>query len=793
MAGKPSENLILKFLFDYSTPLSAAVLVVLLAVGLYLRLVPAKVYGLNYVNGNDPWIAYWLATYFHKYGFYLAGLKDVKSWWYPWGRDFLTSEYLGLSLVASSLASALHVKVVEALGLEPVLFAALGIVGTYLATLYITKSRLGAIVTASVYTLYPVIILDKDFATYPGKQVTGLAIVSWSLFLLGIAYYAKSRVSAFIAALAAGLVGGAVAWFWGGYQYLTVVLAVIMLVEPFLVKPSTDRLLRYAGYIIGYAAILVSSPAVGIRYFAHDLGLGLLGLLVIYALEANLPKLRLDRIHLTREFSWKVHLWVVLLIVGLLVAAITSGIVSLPSRVLLALGVTPLTGVVPLTVAEYESMPFSQIMVEYGPAVFVAAIGFIALLYDLHRRKGSLGQVDVMKLSLFILAFLFIYANVNEAYFAPSAAFFTAMAAGVAVGTFTSMRTSHYDKKLRRIVHKVNYSALAAGALLAIVVLGFAAYYAPQDYVTLKLDAPAVTTGWLTALSVPTPTGGSKVIVPRNSAWLDALGYIRNDTPPSSVVLSWWDYGYWIGALGNRTTVVDGSTLNGTQIELVANALTAPINQSGAYLYMLRLPPNNTYLLTYEIFVGIYNNQTGGVILMPYPNVVAIGSGVYAITYGLGDIAKSYQMLRIAHRVNPYSGSPFFSNYTSVYVSYNNYEFYQFPAFVGGPQQNVTITLHTTIYDLMLYGISVLKQYGYWGTGAKWLDNATSFAPAAVSYVDPTTGSLMPQVVRPPSPEPYFIPVKVFVSVPYAWSPVGSNITYFYSVVVFLYKWTGLP
>ena len=32
-----------------------------------------------------------------------------------------------------------------------------------------------------------------------------------------------------------------------------------------------------------------------------------------------------------------------------------------------------------------------------------------------------------------------------------------------------------------------------------------------------------------------------------------------------------------------------------------------------------------------------------------------------------------------------------------------------------------------------------------------------------------------------------------FVSVPYAWSLPGSNTTYFYAVVVFLYRWTGPP
>jgi dolichyl-diphosphooligosaccharide--protein glycosyltransferase len=91
----------------------------------------------------------------------------------------------------------------------------------------------------------------------------------------------------------------------------------------------------------------------------------------------------------------------------------------------------------------------------------------------------------------------------------------------------------------------------------------------------------------------------------------------------------------------------------------------------------------------------------------------------------------------------------------------------------------------------MMYGVSALKQCGNI-TGAPFLANATSFTPAAVQYIDPTTGAIVPQPITPPSPLPYYQPVKVFASVYYAWSPAGSGVTYFYSVVVFLYRWTGV-
>ena len=39
--------------------------------------------------------------------------------------------------------------------------------------------------------------------------------------------------------------------------------------------------------------------------------------------------------------------------------------------------------------------------------------------------------------------------------------------------------------------------------------------------------------------------------------WQAALSYMKHETPEDSVVMSWWDYGYWILDLGDRRSVVD--------------------------------------------------------------------------------------------------------------------------------------------------------------------------------------------------------------------------------------------
>ncbi|MCL0066095.1 hypothetical protein M1N79_04385 [Dehalococcoidia bacterium] len=50
--------------------------------------------------------------------------------------------------------------------------------------------------------------------------------------------------------------------------------------------------------------------------------------------------------------------------------------------------------------------------------------------------------------------------------------------------------------------------------------------------------------------------GDGRMVAP-NTNWQSALTFLRDETREEAVVMSWWDYGYWILALGQRRPVVD--------------------------------------------------------------------------------------------------------------------------------------------------------------------------------------------------------------------------------------------
>ncbi|PZC80814.1 hypothetical protein B5X24_HaOG213801 [Helicoverpa armigera] len=102
----------------------------------------------------------------------------------------------------------------------------------------------------------------------------------------------------------------------------------------------------------------------------------------------------------------------------------------------------------------------------------------------------------------------------------------------------------------------------------------------------------------------------------------EAYGWLSQNTAEDARVMSWWDYGYQIAGMGNRTTLVDNNTWNNSHIALVGKAMAS--NETAAYDIMTMLDVD--YVLV--IFGG-------------------------AIGYSGDDINKFIWMVRIAEGEHP--------------------------------------------------------------------------------------------------------------------------------------------
>ncbi|KAF1780276.1 Oligosaccharyl transferase, STT3 subunit [Phytophthora cactorum] len=101
----------------------------------------------------------------------------------------------------------------------------------------------------------------------------------------------------------------------------------------------------------------------------------------------------------------------------------------------------------------------------------------------------------------------------------------------------------------------------------------------------------------------------------------EAFAWLRQNTPEDAKILSWWDYGYQITTLANRTVLVDNNTWNNTHIATVGRVLTS--REDDALPILRSLDVDYVFLL----FGG--NIGMPGDDLDKLPWIVKISEGVF--------------------------------------------------------------------------------------------------------------------------------------------------------------------
>merc|ERR1719240_1126496 len=105
----------------------------------------------------------------------------------------------------------------------------------------------------------------------------------------------------------------------------------------------------------------------------------------------------------------------------------------------------------------------------------------------------------------------------------------------------------------------------------------------------------------------------------------EAYWWLAKRTPTDARVMAWWDYGYQINGVGNRTTIADGNTWNHEHIALLGKCLTASENVSHAIVRHLA-----DYVLIWTTrYAGMYADD-----LAKSPHMARIGSSVYGDRIG---------------------------------------------------------------------------------------------------------------------------------------------------------------
>jgi len=596
---------------SYSRVIDAAVVASLALISMLIRAV-----SINWtiaIGEFDPWYIFYNALLIaQKGGNWYAVPPDVHAW-FPWGYFIELQNTIGLPFLLA-LASLPFYDSLSVNGLytvtifSSIFLAGIGVLAGFLAIEAITKSRIAGYFAGAAIAVSPSLTTKNTLGTLP-KTSWGAVFILFAIYFLTLAiekrkvYYAiPAGVMLFLANIT-----------WGGVYYINLSLIGAVFFLILLNRNDEITAKTFTVFVLTSAFLTSLSPnSIG---FMSGFTQGLIALLaaVFLNLDLYLKEILPQRIADSRS---------------LIVGSVFVGIIALGVLASGALGISliPLRyyalvnpifqSLVPIfqTVAEYIPISTQGIIQNFGIALFLAVPGLYFLL-----RNPKLGS-----LWLLVLSVVSIYSTSLQPYLYNYTTYMIAALAGVSVG---------------EIINRLKSSS----RVLGIVFISF---------ISLGLVADA---GLAIRLSnTPQPIVNSAApYALENYAWISAIDWLRQHTPPNSVVFTWWDYGYWIQVIGNKYVIDENNTLNGTQIKLMAQmflnneSYAASVLMNKYHLYPYG-NPNFTvpvYFVAYDAITVFYYSGIYPIQYLGYPT--NFPGPFIGYTTSFGDIAKAMGAMTI--------------------------------------------------------------------------------------------------------------------------------------------------
>jgi len=599
----------------------------------------------------DTFINYWIVKYMDENGpasFYSLTRDNPATclFWYPECRDIAHSELPGHIFTIYALYQLVKpfgVDLIDLMALLTPFIGSLGVVFAALAVKEATKSDIAAVTTAFAYAF---MFYSREVAGFTVKYSFGLFTAPLMIWLHLRLLKKPSIVNAVIAGL--GIAYAASVWTGVGLSAIPVYISLAL--APLVLDLSTrESLVRYSiPFAIEVAiATLVMWLMPPYRGGRAIIWIALLAAFALYAVGAAIQML------LGRRGGAKIYATVFgalavafIALVSLMSAypevleAVTR-VIPVAGKILLGLGIRP--GGVAETVAEYQpgsiyASPQPHMLILLLTTVFLVAP---LAVYDMLKQKS------VVFLSLAVWGFFSWYATYNTMYFDDYSRLASVVVAGMAIGRLLAFSTPTIRHVGRYVKIGMGMEKIIAAILaIAIVISSINIAYASSVYYN-KYTMISHAEGFQLVTDV----------------WLRVLYFLKHNTSKNSLVISWWDYGYWLSVIGNRSTLADGATINSYKIHRLAQYFTYDFSDYHAYLEEFGVcGKDDTYIVIFSP-VDVYVDTYSQVLYIAYP----------VSPYAFGDMAKFVNaIIYLATGMNPFD-DPSLRYKTSTY-SYDIYE-----------------------------------------------------------------------------------------------------------------------
>ncbi|OLD02066.1 hypothetical protein AUG19_04335 [archaeon 13_1_20CM_2_54_9] len=532
-----------------ATLLHYTILALILAIAAVIRLLPLR-WG-PYISEFDPYFNYndmrqitthgWQAWY---------GYTDTKAWW-PFGRAPADTSYPGTSftgaLVYQFLTSiGINITLYDTAVYTPVMLGVFAVLVTYFFARDLWGRSAGLL--AALFLAFNASLISRtDLGFFRNEGVGIPTMVLSFLFFIRAIQPNRTLKATVVYSMLSSLSLIYMAFSWGSFRYAAEVLALFTLAL-IVLRRYTPKLMLTYGITMGFFLYTGTQlPLLGRSFLTEGTTLALvaiMGFLIVneVAKLAPTPRGRLTVTGITIAAA---------AIIGFFM--IQTGLLSLNS-----LGAKFLTTVNPFlrqniplvaSVAENRPSTWASFYLELGSLTLLAVFGFFFTFQRL--REGDI---------------LLIIFGITAFYFAASLVRLTLILAP-AISTLAAITVVELGKPAMDIIQqsvifprrKIRFGTRVSReyslAILAIILI---------------LVLPTFISAVQSAYTPVTIASSSLPVRAGVDDWLQALTWMNNNLPTTSVVFAWWDYGYWISVNTGLHTLADNGTGNLTQIQNIA-------------------------------------------------------------------------------------------------------------------------------------------------------------------------------------------------------------------------------
>jgi dolichyl-diphosphooligosaccharide--protein glycosyltransferase len=553
-------------------------LLLILLIAFTIRILPIRweiPSGAVRLNEFDPYYQFSLTNKMVQDGLFSPYLENNgQGWinyqqWYPSGLD-MSKSLPSLPMTAAVLYSIIswlgvNIDLMAFCSLFPAVFGTLSCLIIY----FIGKDMGGKAIglfAALFLALAPSFLMRTALGFFDTEVLGIVGLLSFILLFLRAIDETRSLRSSLIYSAGAA---AALAYFIGawGVAYYLMDLAVLFVFVLILLKRYSQRLLFSYSLTFGLGLFIGTIiPYISLRYLTSGAVLPVAGVFLLLCL--------------TEILRHNIAARTKVLLTGASLAALVGGFVALwqlgymegiAGKFISVLDPF-LRSAAPLleSVAEHRISAWGNIYYELGLGI----IFFLAGLYFTLRNPTNRNVF----LLLFGATSLYFGASMVRllVIFAPAFSLLAAIGIlGILKPFYTLLKEApQIAIKSKRRITRVSkeYSGIAIFLVFMLLVTNLA--FSPQNGGMPRVYSQAYAPITVSVASLP--------VVPAEPAeeWLDMLSWTRNNLQSTTVVCSWWDYGYWLSILGNVTTLADNATVNTTQIENIGFIFMAPEDQA---------------------------------------------------------------------------------------------------------------------------------------------------------------------------------------------------------------------